>query len=102
MLFKVNEGMAERAIRVVIGLLFLAYALFGMQTLVVDYSGSWQQWVLFALSALFLITGFTGVCPAYSLWGMATGKGWICPTCTKKEQEELRAVVEDTGTKKKK
>lgn len=95
MIFKVNQGLAERILRVIIGFLLLAYAMYGMQTLVKNYTGTWQQWALFILSAMMLLSGLSGVCPAYAIVGMATGKGWICPTCTDEERAELRAFVEE-------
>lgn len=89
MSFKVNEGKAERAIRVVISILLLAIGLLGMNTLVVDYTGTWAQWVVYALSAIMLFSGLSGICPLYSIIGFFSGKGWICPTCSEQERAQI-------------
>ncbi len=57
---KPNEGMVDRVIRVVVGLVLLALVFTGPHT-------PWG-WV----GILPLITGLIGFCPAYSLLGLRT------------------------------
>ena len=57
---KINEGGADRAIRVVVGLALIALA----ATHVV---GVWGY-----IGVVPLLTGLVGICPAYSLLGMNT------------------------------
>ena len=57
---KINEGGADRAIRVVVGLALIALA----ATHVV---GVWGY-----IGVVPLLTGLIGICPAYSLLGMNT------------------------------
>lgn len=61
----VNEGTADRAIRVIVGLVLLSLVFVGPKTL----------WGLVGL--LPLVTGATGFCPAYRLFGLRT-----CPMRT--------------------
>jgi hypothetical protein len=58
-----NEGTADRVFRVIVGLVLLSLVFVGPQTM----------WGLIGIVPL--LTGATGVCPAYSLFGMST-----CPT----------------------
>lgn len=57
---KANEGMIDRAVRIIAGL-----ALIGLT--VTDTIGAWG-WI----GALPLVTGIIGICPAYSIFGMNT------------------------------
>ncbi|MDP1593729.1 MAG: DUF2892 domain-containing protein [Gallionella sp.] len=57
---KANEGMIDRAVRIIAGL-----ALIGLT--VTDTIGVWG-WI----GVLPLVTGIIGVCPAYSIVGMNT------------------------------
>jgi hypothetical protein len=98
MFFKVNEGMTERALRTAIGILLFAFGMFGMNMLVMDYTGTWLQWLVLAFSAIAFFSGITGVCPAYSIIAVATGK-WICPTCTRDEREQLDPQAEEDTTR---
>ena len=61
--FAMNEGAADRIIRVIVGLALLSLVFFGPKTL----------WGLLGLVPL--VTGFVGACPLYSLVGINT-----CPT----------------------
>lgn len=63
-MFKVNEGTADRAIRVIAGVVLLALYFFGSL-------GTWG-WVAAVLGAVALVTGAMGVCPLYSLLGVST------------------------------
>ncbi len=64
-MFKTNEGTADRAIRVIVGVVLLA--LYFMGTAV----GVWG-WVALAAGAIMLLTGAVGVCPIYSVLGVST------------------------------
>ncbi|MFZ1680678.1 MAG: DUF2892 domain-containing protein, partial [Rhizobiaceae bacterium] len=64
-MFKTNEGTADRAIRVIVGVVLLA--LYFMGTAV----GMWG-WIALAAGAIMLLTGAVGVCPIYSLLGVST------------------------------
>jgi hypothetical protein len=55
-----NEGTADRALRVVVGLTLLSLVFVGPQTL----------WGLIGIVPL--LTGASGVCPAYRLFGVST------------------------------
>lgn len=60
-----NVGGIDRALRVVVGLLLLAYALkLGFS----DTGYNWVGW----LGVVPLATGLFGTCPAYSLFGINT------------------------------
>lgn len=61
-----NEGSADRVVRMLAGLLLLAAAW------MVSFHG--LGIVLFAFGALALVTGLVGWCPAYSLFGISTLK----------------------------
>lgn len=66
-MLKTNEGMLDRAIRVVLGLVLLAVAYTQQIT-----------W-LYVVAAVALVTGAVGFCGLYSLFGMST-----CPVKKKK------------------
>ncbi|MBU2761433.1 YgaP family membrane protein [Acidithiobacillus sulfurivorans] len=55
-----NEGMADRLIRIIVGIIVIALVFVGPKTL-------WG-W----LGLVPLITGLVGWCPAYSLFGIRT------------------------------
>ncbi len=57
---KINEGTADRGIRIVVGLVLVALVFIGPKT-------AWG-W----LGLLPLLTGISGWCPAYSLLGIRT------------------------------
>ena len=59
---KVNEGGADRAIRIIVGLVLIALVFVGPQT-------PWG-WI----GVVPLATGLIGWCPAYTLFGMNTCK----------------------------
>lgn len=82
-LFAQNEGKLERIIRVALAVALMAVAL---PTL----SGTWL-WVAAAVSIILFLTGAFGVCPLYSVIGMVTRRGQICPTCS--EDEKKAATV---------
>ncbi|QKV17103.1 YgaP family membrane protein [Oricola thermophila] len=65
-MFKTNEGMIDRAIRVIVGLVLLAA--FFMYP-----DASWRYWTLVGIIPL--VTGLVGTCPVYSVFGIST-----CPT----------------------
>lgn len=67
-MFKRNEGLLDRAIRVVLGLVLLPTGLFlfgGLQGTVLGL-------VVAGFSLLPLITGLTGFCPLYVPFGIST------------------------------
>lgn len=59
---KINVGGADRAIRIIAGLVLIALAVFNVAPI-----GAWG-WI----GILPLLTGVFRVCPAYSLLGMST------------------------------
>ena len=59
-MFRQNEGTADRAIRVIVGLGVLSLAFIGPQT-------AWGY-----LGLIPLITGLVGSCPAYIPFGIST------------------------------
>ncbi|MCX5766374.1 MAG: DUF2892 domain-containing protein [Gemmatimonadetes bacterium] len=61
-LFPMNEGTADRAVRVTVGVVLLALAFVGPQT-------PWGY-----LGFIPLATGLLGTCPAYTLFGFSTCK----------------------------
>lgn len=64
-MFKVNEGTADRALRVVIGIVLLALWFMG------SVAGVWG-WAALIVGIVALVTGAVGVCPLYSVLGMST------------------------------
>ena len=62
-MFKINEGSADRAVRVVAGLVLLA--LFFLYP-----DASWRYWTLIGIVPL--ATGLMGWCPLYSMLGLST------------------------------
>jgi len=65
---KTNEGLADRAIRVTVGLAILSLLAVGPV----------PGWGLFGfIGAVPLVTGFTGFCPTYTLSGIDTRPGTI-------------------------
>ena len=64
---KNNESKVDRIIRIVVGAFLLILGIFGI------VQGTWQV-VTFVLSALLIITGVLGFCPAYRLFNFSTKK----------------------------
>ncbi|MCC0043244.1 MAG: DUF2892 domain-containing protein [Brucellaceae bacterium] len=62
-MFKTNEAMIERVIRVAVGIVLLA--MFFMYP-----DASWRYWTLIGI--LPLVTGLVGTCPLYSMLGIST------------------------------
>ena len=62
-MFKINEGTADRAVRVIAGLVLLA--LFFMYP-----DASWRYWTLIGIIPL--ATGLMSSCPLYSILGLST------------------------------
>lgn len=62
-MFKTNVGTADRAIRIIAGVVLLA--LFFLYP-----DASWRYWTLIGIVPL--ATGLFGSCPAYSLFGLST------------------------------
>lgn len=60
-----NVGVAERAVRVVVGLLLIAYAI---PIWFAPTGWSWIGWI----GIVPLVTGLVGMCPLYSLLGIST------------------------------
>lgn len=62
-MFKSNESMIDRAVRVIFGIAVLS--------LIVIYpDAGWRWWALLGLVPL--VTGLLGTCPLYSMLGMST------------------------------
>lgn len=67
-MFKRNEGILDRIARVTLGLVLLPTGLF----LLGGLQGNLLGLVVTGLGAIGLITGATGVCPSYTLFGFST------------------------------
>lgn len=83
-MFKRNEGILDRVVRVTLGLVLLPVGLFligGLQSRIPGL-------VIAGLGGLGLITGFTGFCPLYIPFGINT---------LKKEQELFARVTSTAG-----
>jgi len=61
-----NTNTFDRVVRVVLGVLLLATAIFGMQGVL--------AWVVGIVGGIVLITGLTGVCLIYKMFGISTRK----------------------------
>jgi uncharacterized membrane protein HdeD (DUF308 family) len=64
---KTNESLADRIIRGVIGIVLIAFGLFGAVT------GAWM-YVVYVLGAILLVTGIVGFCPLYRVFKFSTVK----------------------------
>jgi Protein of unknown function (DUF2892) len=63
----VNVGTVDRALRVVIGLALIAFAIpLGFP----DTGWNWIGWI----GVMPILTAFVGTCPAYSLLGLSTSR----------------------------
>ncbi len=67
-MFKRNEGILDRVVRVLLGLILLPLGLF----LLGAFQGNIAGLVAVVIGAIGLITGLTGVCPTYNLFGINT------------------------------
>ena len=67
-MFKRNEGILDRIVRVSLGIVLLPTGLF----LLGGLQGSVLGLLAAGLGAVGLITGFTGVCPMYIPFGIST------------------------------
>ncbi len=59
---KLNVGSIDRAIRIIVGLIVISLAFWGLKT-------PWGY-----IGIIPLVTGFIGICPGYSLLGISTCK----------------------------
>lgn len=55
-----NEGPADRIIRVIVGVALIVLGLLGIA------GGAWM-WAAYVLGAILVVTGLTGFCPLYGL-----------------------------------
>ena len=60
----INEGGADRVVRLIVVIALLAAAYFYFQ-------GTWA-WVAGIVGAVALVTGAVGICPAYAILGIDT------------------------------
>ena len=60
-----NVGMIDRAIRIIVGLLLIAYAI------PIGFAPSGWNWVGW-IGVVPLVTGLFGTCPLYSVLGIST------------------------------
>ncbi len=67
-MFKRNEGILDRIVRVTLGLMLTPIGLFVLGGLHGQVAGL----VFTVLGAIALITGVTGICPTYNLFGIDT------------------------------
>lgn len=68
-MFSTNEGVTDRTIRGMLGLVLLFVAFIVLSGVL--------QWITFAISIILLVTGIAGFCPLYRLLGINT-----CPVDT--------------------
>jgi len=61
-----NESTADRIIRIILGIVLLVVAIWAM-------AGFWA-WVVGIVGAVLLITGLTGFCLIYKIFGTRTNK----------------------------
>lgn len=61
-----NEGNLDRALRGIAGIMLIVLALN------VEIANPIAYWAAMGIGAVMLITGLTGVCPAYRLFGIKT------------------------------
>jgi hypothetical protein len=64
-MFKINEGSADRVIRVVLGVVLLALYFMGTVT-------GTLGWVALVVGVIALATGAVGFCPLYAVLGLST------------------------------
>jgi hypothetical protein len=64
-MFKINEGSADRVIRVVLGIVLLALYFMGTVT-------GTLGWVALVVGIIALATGAVGFCPLYAVLGLST------------------------------
>ncbi len=67
-MFKRNEGILDRIARITLGLVLLPTGLL----LLGGLQGNLLGLIVMGLSAIALVTGATGVCPSYTLFGFST------------------------------
>jgi hypothetical protein len=61
-----NVGMLDRALRVIVGLALIAFAL---NLIFPDTGWNWIGWI----GVMPIVTALVGNCPAYSVFGISTG-----------------------------
>ena len=61
-----NENTTDRVLRVILGLVLIAVAVFGLQNVL--------AWVVGIVGGILLLTGLTGFCLLYKLFGVSTKK----------------------------
>ncbi|NEY88946.1 YgaP family membrane protein [Tabrizicola oligotrophica] len=66
-MFTTNEGTADRALRILVGIALLAW--FFME----NGAGFWHYAKLFGIAPL--LTGLIGYCPVYTIFGVSTRQG---------------------------
>jgi len=71
---KANESGADRATRVVVGVIALIVAFVGLDVM----SGTVLGIIVAAAGVIMILTGFIGFCPAYKLVGLSTCKKTGC------------------------
>ncbi len=67
-MFKRNEGTLDRTLRLALAAVLLPAALFWLGAL----QGALPGLVAAGIGAIALVTGLTGVCPTYNLFGVST------------------------------
>ncbi len=67
-MFKRNEGTLDRVVRLALGIVLLPAGLFWLGALQLSLLGL----LIAGLGVIGLVTGFTGVCPTYNLFGFST------------------------------
>ncbi len=64
-MFKTNEGMADRVLRVIVGVALVALYVMG------TVAGGWGLAAL-VVGIIALVTGVVGMCPLYMILGVST------------------------------
>ncbi|MBL4809920.1 MAG: DUF2892 domain-containing protein [Phycisphaerales bacterium] len=71
---KSNEGCADRAVRVVLGIVALVVSFMWLGVMDAEILGI----VVAAVGVIFIVTGIAGFCPAYKIIGISTCKKSCC------------------------
>jgi len=65
---KKNVGSIDKIVRIIIAVVAGYFAKTG------TFEASWMSYVLYAVSAIMILTAVVGTCPIYSILGMKTNK----------------------------
>lgn len=72
-----NEGCADRATRVILGIIALVVGFMVLEAM----SGAILGIVVAVVGVILVLTGFVGFCPAYKILGLSSCKKKACCGC---------------------